>query len=290
MSSASNVPPNVSPVSAPNAAVAAAATPAAARAFDGRVALITGGGSGIGRATALAFARLGARLVLGDVSEEGLGETRALLDAAGVSASDVRTARTDVRRDEDLAALVALAAGAGFGRLDFALNSAGVGGVEARAADYPEDDWVRTIDVNLTGVWRSMRYEIPAMLATVHAHGGTAAVVNVASVAGVNGFPKHAAYAASKHGVVGLTQSAALEYAQMGIRVNALCPGFTATPMVERITRGDAGREARLTARVPLGRLGTVEEIAAAVVYLCSDAAAFMVGHALVLDGGITAA
>ncbi|GJG86965.1 short chain dehydrogenase [Gemmatimonadetes bacterium T265] len=268
------------------------APPPADPAFEGRVALVTGAGSGIGRAAALALARRGARLVLGDVSDEGLAGTRAALDGAGVDASRVRAARTDVRRDADLAALVALAAGApadGFGRLDFALNSAGVGGVEARAADYPEDDWVRTIDVNLTGVWRSMRHEIPAMLATVRAHGGTTSVVNVASVAGLNGFPRHAAYAASKHGVIGLTRSAALEYAASGVRVNALCPGFTATPMVERITRGDAAREARLTARVPLGRLGTVDEVAAAVVYLCSDAAAFMVGHAMVVDGGITA-
>lgn len=213
------------------------------RQFEGRVALITGAGSGIGRAAAL-----------------------------------VALATSDA------------AAADGFGRLDFALNLAGVGGVEARAADYPEEDWLRTLDVNLTGVWRSMRHEIPAMLATVGAHGGTAAVVNVASVAGVNGFPAHAAYAASKHGVVGLTRSAALEYAKSGIRVNALCPGFTATPMVERMTQGDPGREARLAAYVPLGRLGTVEEIAAAVVYLCSDAAAFLIGQAVVLDGGITAA
>ena len=262
-----------------------------ARAFDGRVALVTGGGSGIGRASALAFARLGARLVLGDVDEAALAETRALLTADGVATANVRTARTDVRQDDEVAALIALAAdgATGFGRLDFALNSAGVGGVEARAAEYPEDDWIRTLDINLTGVWRSMRYEIPAMLATVAAHGGTASLVNVASVAGVNGFPKHVAYAASKHGVVGLTRSAAIEYAQAGIRVNALCPGFTATPMVERITQGDPGREAWLAGRVPLGRLGAVEEVAAAVMYLCSDAAGFMVGHAMVVDGGITA-
>ena len=260
-------------------------------AFDGRVALITGAGSGIGRAAALAFAEHGARVVLGDVSEEGLAESRTLLEAAGIPASSVRTVRTDVRRDTDVAALVALAVDAaeGFGRLDFALNSAGVGGVEARAADYPDDDWTRTLDINLTGVWRSMRHEIPAMLATIRAHGGTASLVNVASVAGLNGFPKHVAYAASKHGVVGLTRSAALEYARDGIRINALCPGFTATPMVDRIVRGDAGREARLIASVPLGRLGTLAEIAAAVVYLCSDAAAFMIGHEMVLDGGITA-
>ena len=269
--------------------VSPAAPPA--RAFDGRVALITGAGSGIGRATALAFAEQGAHLVLGDVSAEGLAESHAVLLAAGIDAQDVRTAQTDVRRDADLAALVALATdpAPGFGRLDFALNSAGVGGVEGRVADYPDDDWTRTLDINLTGVWRSMRHEIPAMVATVRAHGGTASLVNVASIAGLNAFPKHAAYAASKHGVVGLTRSAALEYAREGIRINALCPGFTATPMVDRITQGDAGREARLMAHAPLGRLGRVEEIAAAVVYMCTDAAAFMIGHEVVLDGGITA-
>ncbi len=276
--------PNVTP----------AAPPASAE-FEGRVALVTGGGSGIGRAAAIALARRGARLVLGDVSEAGLDGTRAALAAAGVDAARVRALRCDVRRDEQVAALVALAAdasdlAAGFGRLDFALNSAGVGGVEARAADYPEEDWVRTVDVNLTGVWRSMRHEIPLMLDTVAREPGrTASLVNVASVAGLNGFAKHAAYGASKHGVVGLTRAAALEYAQRGVRVNALCPGFTATPMVDRITQGDPALEARLASGVPLRRLGTVEEIAAAVVYLCSDAAAFMVGHAMVLDGGITA-
>lgn len=271
--------------------------PSEGRPFEGRVALITGGGSGIGRASAIALARCGARLVLGDLSEAGLENTRAELAAAGVDAARVRVRRCDVRRDDDVAALVARAADAadGFGRLDFALNAAGVGGVEARAADYPEDDWTRTIEINLTGVWRSMRHELPLMLDTVgrpaeRAAGRTASLVNVASAAGLGGFAKHAAYAASKHGVVGLTRSAALEYARSGVRVNALCPGFTVTPMVDRMTEGDPAREQRLAGVVPLGRLGTADEIAAAVVYLCSDAAAFMVGHAMVLDGGITAA
>ena len=210
-----------------------------------------------------------------------------------MDAARVRARRCDVRHDDEVAALAADAADAadGFGRLDFALNSAGVGGVEARTADYPEEDWLRTVEINLTGVWRSMRHELPLMLQTVGREAGrTASLINVASVAGLGGFPKHAAYAASKHGVVGLTRAAALEYARSGVRVNALCPGFTATPMVDRMTQGDPALETRLAARVPINRLGTVEEIAAAVVYLCSDASAFVVGHTMVLDGGVTAA
>jgi NAD(P)-dependent dehydrogenase (short-subunit alcohol dehydrogenase family) len=177
-----------------------------------------------------------------------------------------------------------------FGGLHLAVNAAGVGGVEARTADYPEDDWHRTLAVNLTGVWHAMRAELPALQAAGRRNGGRgAALVNVASVAGLKGFPGHAAYAASKHGVVGLTRTAALEYARRGVRVNALCPGFTRTPMVDQVTGGTAEGEAALAARIPLRRLGTVEEIAAAVAYLCSTEAAFMIGHALVIDGGIVA-
>jgi NAD(P)-dependent dehydrogenase (short-subunit alcohol dehydrogenase family) len=190
--------------------------------------------------------------------------------------------RADVTRPDDCAAAVAAAVDR-FGGLDLAVNAAGVGGVEARTADYPEDDWHRTLAVNLTGVWNAMRAELPAIVA----RGG--AVVNVASVAGLVGFPAHAAYAASKHGVIGLTRSAALEYARRGVRINALCPGFTRTPMVDRITGATAAGEAALAAGIPLRRLGTVEEIGAAAAYLCSQEAAFMVGHALVLDGGIVA-
>jgi NAD(P)-dependent dehydrogenase (short-subunit alcohol dehydrogenase family) len=210
--------------------------------FTGQVALVTGGGSGIGRAAALALAAGGARLVAADVDEAGAAETVRLVEAGGGEAAAVRV---DVTRPADCAAAVDLAV-ARFGGLDLAVNAAGVGGVEARTADYPEDDWHRTLAVNLTGVWNAMRAELPAILARTagRAAAGEAAaggaVVNVASVAGLVGFPAHAAYAASKHGVVGLTRTAALEYARRGVRVNALCPGFTRTPMVDRITGATA--------------------------------------------------
>jgi NAD(P)-dependent dehydrogenase (short-subunit alcohol dehydrogenase family) len=152
-----------------------------------------------------------------------------------------------------------------------------------RTAEYSPSDWETVIDINLNGVWRCMRHQIPAMLAR-----GGGAIVNVASVAGLGGFPRHPAYAASKHGVVGLTRTAGLEYAKRGIRINALCPGFTLTPMVQQML--DAGLPADvLAARVPLGRLGTADEVAASAVYLCSNAASFMIGHALAVDGGLTA-
>jgi len=247
----------------------------------GQVAVVTGGASGIGRAAAQALARRGASLVVADVQPAGLGETVRLVCQAGGAAIAVHA---DVRRPDHVAGMVD-AAVRGFGGLDLAVNSAGVGGLDARTAEYPEDDWQRTLDVNLTGVWHCLRHEIPAMLAR-----GGGAIVNVASVAGLVGFPRHAAYAASKHGVIGLTRTAALEYARQGVRINAVCPGFTSTPMVERITGGNAEAERALARHVPLGRLGTPEEIAEAICYLCAPTSAFMVGHALVLDGGIVAA
>lgn len=252
--------------------------------FTGQVALVTGGGSGIGRAAALALAAGGARVVAADVSEDGAAETVALVRAAGGEALAVRA---DVTSVSDCEAAVHTAV-ASFGGLHLAVNAAGVGGVEARTADYPEDDWHRTLAVNLTGVWNAMRAELPALEAAARAAAGArgAALVNVASAAGLHGFPMHAAYTASKHAVVGLTRTAALEYARRGVRVNALCPGFTRTPMVDRITGATAQGEAALAARIPLRRLGTVEELGAAVAYLCSAEAAFMIGHALVLDGG----
>ena len=188
----------------------------------------------------------------------------------------------DVRDDAMVAAAVARTVEQ-FGALDIAVNAAGVGGAEVRTAEYPPDVWDAVIDINLTGVWRCMRHQIPVMLAA-----GRGTIVNVASVAGLQGFPRHSAYAASKHGVVGLTRTAALEYGRKGIRINALCPGFTLTPMVQGML--DAGlSESELTARVPLGRLGTANEMADTVLYLCSSASAFMVGHALAVDGGLTA-
>jgi NAD(P)-dependent dehydrogenase (short-subunit alcohol dehydrogenase family) len=242
--------------------------------LSGRSAFITGGASGIGAATARALARRGAHVVVGDVQ----------YDAALALAQEIGGAAVmcDVRNDTAIAAAVG-ATVQRFGRLDFALNAAGIGGVEEKTADYPTEMWDLVIDINLTGVWRSMRHEITAMLAT-----GGGVIVNVASVAGLGGFPRHPAYAASKHGVVGLTRTAALEYGRKGVRINALCPGFTLTPMVQQMI--DAGVPAdQLVSRVPSGRLGTPEEMAETVCYLFSDASAFMHGHALAIDGGLTA-
>jgi NAD(P)-dependent dehydrogenase (short-subunit alcohol dehydrogenase family) len=242
--------------------------------FTDRVVFITGGASGIGAASARAFAAQGAKVVVGDVQLE-----RAEAVAREVGGLAVPC---DVRDDAMIAAAVAHTM-AHFGSLDIAINAAGIGGAEVRTAEYPTDVWDDVIDINLTGVWRCMRHEIPVMLAA-----GRGTIVNVASVAGLGGFPRHSAYAASKHGVVGLTRTAALEYGRKGIRINALCPGFTRTPMVQSML--DAGlTESELTARVPIGRLGTAEEMADTVLYLCSSASAFMVGHALAIDGGLTA-
>lgn len=247
--------------------------------FEGKVAFITGGATGIGRATALQLAAQGATVVIADFNRAAADATVAECIAVGGTAMAVMV---DVRKDAEVEAGVA-ATMRTHGRLDIALNSAGVGGPEVRTAEYSAADWDLVIDVNLTGVWRSMRHEIPAMLA-----GGGGVIVNVASVAGLNGFPRHPAYAASKHGVVGLTKTAALEYGRKGIRINALCPGFTLTPMVQQMLDAGLAKD-DLAQRVPLGRLGTPEEIAATVLYLCSSASAFMIGHALAIDGGIMA-
>lgn len=247
--------------------------------FAGRVALVTGGASGIGREAAIALARRGARVMVADWNEEGAAETAAAIVQAGGEAGSLRA---DVSQADDTRAMVD-AAVARFGRLDVAVNSAGVGGVRARTAEYPKDAWDAVLAVNLTGVYLSMKHQIPAMLAW-----GGGSIVNVSSVAGVLGFPHYAAYSASKHGVIGLTRTAALEYGRAGIRVNAVCPAFTRTPMVDALTAGSAEFEQKLEAAIPIGRLGTVAEIAEAIVYLCSGAAGFTNGHALVLDGGLS--
>ena len=247
--------------------------------FRHKVAFITGGASGRGRAAALQLAAHGACIVVADLQEAAIAHVVNVIDASGGTAVGVVM---DVRRDAEVALAVDRARDV-YGRLDIAINAAGIGGPEVRTAEYAPDDWDRVIDINLTGVWRSMRHEIAAML-----DGDGGVIVNIASVAGLNGFPRHPAYAASKHGVVGLTRTAALEYARKGIRINALCPGFTLTPMVQQML--DAGLPAdELSARVPLGRLGTADEIAASALYLCSTASAFMIGHALAIDGGIMA-
>ena len=248
--------------------------------MDGKVALVTGAAAGIGRAGALAFAREGARVVVSDVGVEGGQETVVMVRAAGGDATFVRA---DVSVGEDAAALVRSAVEA-YGRLDCAHNNAGVLGPLGLPHEYPEDGWERVLAVNLTGVWLCMKHELRQMLLQ-----GGGAIVNTASIAGLTGAPFAPAYAASKHGVVGLTKSAALAYAQSGIRINAVCPGYVRTAMTDGILEQRPESEARWLAEEPIGRLAAPEEIAETVVWLCSDAASFVTGAALPVDGGYTA-
>ena len=246
----------------------------------GKVVLVTGGGSGIGRASALALAREGADVVVSDVVEEGGNETLRLIEEAGGKGlflrGDVADA-TDVQR-------IIEEVEAHYGRLDCAFNNAGIEGIQAPTADCTEENWDRVLRVNLKGTWLCMKYEIPLMLKQ---HRGS--IVNTASVAGLVGFPGIVAYNASKGGVIQLTKTAALEYATEGIRVNAVCPGVIRTPMVERFLGGSAEAEAAFVAMEPVGRMGTPEEIADAVVWLLSDASSFVTGDALPVDGGLVA-
>jgi NAD(P)-dependent dehydrogenase (short-subunit alcohol dehydrogenase family) len=248
-----------------------------------RVALVTGGASGIGRAAAAAFAQAGAAVVVGDRDPDGGRESVADIERAGGRAV---FAELDVTDLDQVVAAVGTAART-FGGLDWAFNCAGIQGPLTETAEFDEEAWARVLAVNLTGLWRCMKHEIPLMLER-----GGGAIVNAASNFGLVAAARMAAYAASKHGVLGLTKVAAIEYATRGVRVNAVCPGTIDTPMVAKVLDADPVAGADLLEQLkqahPIGRLGAADEVAAAVVWLCSDSASFVTGVALPVDGGYT--
>lgn len=245
--------------------------------FKNKVALVTGGSFGIGRATAIAFAKKGAKLVIADWVEDY--ETINLIQALGAEAIFVKC---DVSKATDVKVMIEKTIAA-FGRLDYAFNNAGIEGTLAPVQDCSEENWDKTIGVNLKGIWLCMKYEIPEMLKQ-----NKGVIVNTASVAGLVGFPGLPAYVASKHGIIGLTKTAALECAKLGIRVNAVCPGVIKTSMIDRLTGNKKEAEEQFTGMEPIGRLGQPEEVANAVVWMCSDEASFVTGHAMAVDGGWT--
>jgi NAD(P)-dependent dehydrogenase (short-subunit alcohol dehydrogenase family) len=251
----------------------------------GKVMLVTGGASGIGRSTALACAREGAKLVIADTQEEGGHHTVHRITDHGGEAIFVQT---DVTQASAVDALIAKAVER-YGRLDCAHNNAGISGrgiagdQRALTAEYPDERWHQVIAINLTGVWLCMKYELQQMLKQ-----GGGAIVNTASIGGLVALPGNAAYVASKHGVVGLTRTAAVEYAKQGIRVNCVCPGYIETPMTAPGMQ-DPDRMALMRASEPVGRMGHPTEVAAAVVWLCSNAASFVTGHTMAVDGGYLA-
>ena len=247
--------------------------------FENKVALVTGAASGMGLATAQAFAEAGAAVVLADVREDAVKAEAQKLVATGHKATAVRC---DVSDDAQVAATVDRAV-AEFGRLDAAFNNAGVMARIAPTADSTREDWDRVIGINLRGVWSSMKYELRQM-----ERQGSGVIVNNASVGALTGNPGIASYIASKHGVVGLTRTAALEYIKHGIRVNAVNPGLIDTQIARDVVSGDEQAYAEIAKHVPIGRAGRPEEIASAVLWLCSPGASYVVGHALTVDGGMT--
>jgi NAD(P)-dependent dehydrogenase (short-subunit alcohol dehydrogenase family) len=249
--------------------------------LEGKAAIITGAGSGIGRATAKIFAREGAKLLISDIVAEAGTETLEALRAAGAAAIFMKV---DVSNASDVTAMVAKAVET-YGRLDCAFNNAGIEGEGAVTHKCSEENWHRVISINLTGVWLCMKAEIEQMLK----QGGGGSIVNTSSLAGLAGSVGGPAYVASKHGVVGLTKTAALEYGRHGIRVNAVCPGPISTPMMQRIMRGSAEAEQRFIRAEPLKRFGAPEEIGESVAWLCSDRASYVTGLAMPVDGGAIA-
>jgi NAD(P)-dependent dehydrogenase (short-subunit alcohol dehydrogenase family) len=247
--------------------------------LQGRVALVTGAASGIGRATAELFAAMGARVVGSDIEAERGTATVGGLSEAGHEAVFMAA---DITDGAAVAALVRFAVDT-YGRLDCAANCAGVGGGDAATHEYPEDRWDQIVSINLRGTWLAMRHEISAMLA----QGGAATIVNVSSTLGLRGSPMASAYSAGKHGVLGLTRTAAIEYAAAGIRVNAVCPGAIDTPMMDETFERFPGFRESLLGFVPMGRMGRPKEVANAIAWLCSDAASFITGESVAVEGGL---
>lgn len=245
--------------------------------FSKKTAFITGASMGIGKATALAFAKNGAQVVVVDVNlDAGMGVVQDIENKNGRAIF----IKCDVSKDIEIKNAIEKTI-IHFGSLDYAFNNAGIEGQQAITPDCTLENWDQTINVNLKGVWLCMKYQIPQMLKQ-----GSGAIVNCASIAGLVGFAGSPAYVASKHGVIGLTKTAALEYAKQKIRVNAVCPGVIKTPMIDRFTHGDMQAEKELAQAEPIGRLGQPEEISEAVLWLCSEKSSFVTGHSLAVDGG----
>jgi NAD(P)-dependent dehydrogenase (short-subunit alcohol dehydrogenase family) len=246
--------------------------------FAGKVAIVTGAASGIGRASAIGFARSGAKVVVADIDAAGGKETVRLINADG---GEARFTETDVSDSTSVQEMVNTAISE-FGRLDFAHNNAGIVGAGASIADMPEEVWQRGIGVMLTGVFLCLKYEIPHIVA----QGPGGAIVNTSSGAGLIGFPGMADYVSAKHGVIGLTRTAALELATTGVRVNSICPGTARSRMVNDWMGDDPALHQQVVDLHPIGRIADAEEIAAAALWLCSTESSFVLGHALVVDGG----
>ena len=251
-----------------------------AQMLEGKVVLVTGGGSGIGRATCILLAKQGAKVMIADYVPEGAERTVKMIKESGGEASCI-AADVSVTRQVEMMVDKTIAT---YGRLDCAFNNAGIEGKMVDTAEYPEDVFDRIMAINLKGVWLCMKYEIPQMLKN-----GGGAIVNTASGAGLVGVAQLSAYNASKHGVVGLTITAALEFAQKNIRVNCVCPGLINTPMVARMIDSGGMNEQEFVAAEPVGRMGRPEEIGEGVVWLLSEAASFVTGHSMSIDGGFVA-